>query len=152
MRSCLICDEPLIGPEVFRIRIGGVSYDEDENGTTLVQFVQQPGVDSFQDGTTIKWLCRSCAVERGILLRELDYGTCQIYHGKDCCGMGFEPLSEHSSDCVLEVERGTLHKNESGKGPSVVFITQDGGCVHFNCACDDPWRLPLCDLRSPDTP
>lgn len=151
MKNCLICDEPLSGPEVFRIRIGGVAYEEDANGTTLVQFVQKAGHDHFEDGSTIKWVCRHCAIQRGIRTGELDYGSCEISNGSEC-GMGFEEWTEPGSDCVLEVERGVLHENGGGKGPSVVFITKEGGCVHFNCACDDPWRLPLCDLPNLDVP
>jgi len=150
VRTCLLCDELLDGPEVYRIRIGGVAYEETEE-TMLVQFIQQPGRDYFQDGSTIKWLCNRCARSNGIETRELDYGSCKI-HGEGC-GLSFEEWDQPGSDCVLEVERGVLHNNASGeKGPPDVFITEEGGCVHFNCACQDPWRLPLCDLRSPDTP
>jgi hypothetical protein len=153
VRTCLLCDNPLTGPEVYRIRIGGVSYEESDapQDLMMVQFVQEPGRDYFQDGSTAKWVCHSCAVDRGILTKELDYGSCQIDHGGDFCGLAFEEWSEPGSDCVLEVERGVLHHNASDRGPPIVFITQDGGCVHFNCACDDPWRLPLCELSS-DSP
>jgi len=152
VRNCLVCDEFLNGPEVYRIRIGGVSYEEDKEGATLVQFIQEPGKDYFQDGSTAKWMCRDCARDRGILTQELDYGSCQIDNEGDRCGMSFEEWTQPGSDCVLEVERGMLHKNNSGRGPPVIFITEEGGCVHFNCACDDPWRLPLCELQSSDTP
>ena len=145
MRTCLLCDEPLTGPEVYRIRIGGVSYEENE-GTTMVQFVQEPGRDYFQDGSTAKWICHRCARERGLQAGDLDYGSCQLENCGNFCGLAFEECSEPGSDCVLEVERGVLHHNSADKGPPVVFITQEGGCVHFNCACDDTWRLPLCEL------
>lgn len=152
VRRCLLCEDHILEYEVIRIRIGGVLYEENEDGDWIVQFIQQTGRDRFQDGSTTKWVCKSCANEHNVFTRELDYGSCAIVNGRSLCDLQFEQYNEPSSDCVLEVERGYLQTNNSDKGPSVIFTTEEGGNVHFECACDEPWGLPLRELAFQDAP
>ena len=172
MRVCLTCDEPLPGPEAFRISIGGVTYD-DIHGTCFVQ----KDYDDFRDGSQMKWLCRPCAIEHDIFIGELALDVCLAVEGRDLCNHTFEPACSKQSETVLLVEWGSL--GFEGKGNAFVVAKKDpdsscpncggrgitgrgkfirkcrcnyvAGHIHYNCACD-AWRLPLYDIQPAEAP
>lgn len=168
MKLCIACDEPLPGPEAFRIRIGGVIYDENHGA----QFVQEE-CDVFRDGSTTKWLCRSCAVEHDVYISELEFDSCQAVDGRTPCNQTFEPSFTAQSECVLLVEWGSL--DFTGKSNPFVTAKKEpdlrcprcrgrgragreecrcvevAGHIHYNCACDS-WRLPLYDIPPKEAP
>jgi hypothetical protein len=142
----MACDEPLVGPGVFRLRIGGVTYDENHGA----QFIQER-CDSFRDGTLTKWLCVRCATQHKVFIDDLEYDVCGAINGSARCGSTFEPVESPQSETVLLVEWGTQCKNASDKGPDETFIIQTGGHIHFNCACD-AWEMPIWNIEPTDTP
>lgn len=149
MKRCLYCDRPIVGPGVFRIRIGGVTYDD----VYGAQFVQSQ-LDYFRDHTKTKWLCADCAAEREVFIDELEKDACRAPEGLGgICGNTFEPIdNEDQSECVLLFEWGVLQK--SAKGPGEVFIADEEvptGHVHFNCACEG-WELPFWSIEARDEP
>ena len=144
MRVCFACDEPLPGPEAFRIRIGGVAYDERHGA----RFIQE-SYDEFRDGSQIKWLCRSCAVEHDVFVDELELDVCRAVEGRTHCNNTFEPACSKQSETVLLIEWGAFTCGD--KGPGVTFVSAAKGHIHFNCACD-AWRLPLYDIPPAEAP
>lgn len=143
----MACDEPLLGPGVFRIRIGGITYDENRGA----RFIQER-CDSFRDGKLTKWMCIRCATNHGVYVDDLEYDVCGAVDGGIRCGSTFEPIDSTQSETVLLVEWGSLCENASDKGPGEAFIAEVGGHIHFNCACD-VWRMPIWNLDEPaDTP
>jgi hypothetical protein len=86
-RTCFICDELIEGPWLFRIRIGGTIYDNQE-----MLFVQDP-IDQFQDSTKVKWLCGQCAENAGLQIDNLEIETCRAPEGiHGCCDRTFQPV------------------------------------------------------------
>jgi len=153
MRACVACGEPLNGPGVFRIRIGGVTYDE-QHGALFIQ----ERCDSFRDGSMTQWLCVRCANQHGVYVDDLEDDVCGAVDGRSSCGGTFEPIESEQSETVLRLEWGTVMENISGKGPGETFVVQKdedgdliGGHIHFICACD-AWRIPLWDIEPADTP
>jgi len=149
MKTCLNCDNSIVGPGVFRIRIGGVTYD-DVHGAL---FVQTPE-DYFRDHTKTKWLCVECATEKEIYIDELEADACRAPDGLGAtCGQTFEPVDNvDQSECVLLIEWGVLQK--AAKGPGEAFVTDKevpAGHVHYNCACEG-WELPLWSIEPKDAP
>jgi len=142
----MACDESLTGPGVFRLRIGGVTYDENHGA----RFIQER-CDSFRDGTLTKWLCVNCAAQHKVYVDDLEYDVCGAVGGRARCGMTFEPVESSQSETVLLVEWGSLCENASGKGPAEAFITEVGGHIHFSCACD-VWGMPIWNIDPADTP
>ena len=152
MRICLTCDEPITGPEAFRILIGGVTYDT----RNRLRFIR--GVDEFRDGSKTKWLCRRCALEHDIYVDELEFDICRAVEGQTPCNEPFEPLDGigEPSECVLRIEWGKFVFNEGGKGADVGFEPLkpkevNCGHVHYNCA-ESAWGLPLYSIPPPESP
>jgi hypothetical protein len=144
MRMCLKCDESIVGPWAFRIRIGGVTHDE-FHGTL---FVQDPA-DHFLDYTKTKWLCRRCAEESGLWIGHLKLDACRVPDGLITCKQPFQPVEEPNCESVLLVEWGQFCTGD--KGPGEMFLAANSAHVHFNCACDG-WGLPLWSISPGDTP
>lgn len=146
---CLKCDEPLLGPGAFRIRIGAVTYDSHFGAL----FCQDP-CDHFNDETKTKWLCPYCAEQSGIYIDELldEQGRpdrCMVRDGGKPCFQTFEDVDSEKSESVLLVEWGQFCQSE--KGPGEMFITSQFAHVHFVCACDG-WGLPLWSIPPRDCP
>jgi hypothetical protein len=140
MRPCLICDEE-VDPECFRIQIGGVSY-------TKEKVVFSPDGDSFEDGSTVKWLCARCASNVQLYIEELGTDKCEL------CKTTFVPQEAYLSESVMRLEWGCLENNSSSKGAQVVFVPDKApdksAHVHFSCACNI-WSLPLWSLEHDDS-
>ena len=148
-RICLKCDEPIVGPWAYRIRIGGVTYDEIHGPC----FVQDPR-DHFTDDTKTKWLCEKCACESGIDMLNLRLDQCLAPEWGQSCSKTFQPVEYPDNDeQILLVERGQLCPNNKGPGigPEEMFEPVQAAHVHFMCACDG-WSLPLWNLPPSDTP
>ncbi len=139
----MACDEPLLGPGAFRLRIGGITYDDSYGA----RFVQER-CDSFRDGSLTKWMCVRCASSYGVYVDDLEYDVCGAIDGGARCGNTFEPVESPQSETILLVEWGSLCENASGKGPSETFISEVGGHIHFNCACE-AWNMPIWNLDEP---
>jgi hypothetical protein len=92
-----------------------------------------------------------CAAQHDVFVDDLDYDVCGAIDGEARCGSTFEPIESSQSETVLLVEWGALTANVSGKGPDETFITEVGGHIHFNCACD-AWRIPIWDVDPMDAP
>ena len=146
MRLCMACGEALIGPGVFKIRIGGVTYDDNHGA----RFIQER-CDSFRDGSTTQWLCVRCADQQGVYIDDLETDVCGAIDGGTRCGQTFEPAESYQAETVLLLEWGKLMDNVSGKGPSVTFVSEVSGHIHFVCACD-VWRIPIWNIEPTDTP
>lgn len=143
-RVCLKCDRPILTAWAFRIRIGGVTYDEYHGA-----LFQQDENDYFRDHSKTKWLCRQCAEESGVYVAQLDTDTCRAPEDTEQCGCTFEPLESDQAESVLLVEWGQFCPSQ--KGPGEMFMSSQSGHVHFNCACDG-WGLPLWSIEPSDTP
>lgn len=126
-----------MGSECFKILIGSIEYGP------VTQFVPDEDDGSFQDGTSVKWLCKDCADEAGLYLDELNTECCEL------CRTTFVPKEAYLSESVIRLEWGGLIQNESTKGPRIVFVSDKSAHVHFSCACDT-WGLPLWNLGYAD--
>jgi hypothetical protein len=135
------------GPCLFRILIGGVTYDD--NGE--VHFVQDCR-DHFPDHAKAKWLCYECAEELEIYVDELDFDVCRAPEAGSVCGRTFQPAEEDDSESVIRIEWGVLRQNSSDdKGSDEYFVPSEGGHVHYWCLAE-AYEFPLHTIPYVDEP
>jgi len=126
--QCLACQEPIdLTPGSVFHRLQVVSLYLGHSGLEFEE-------DRFEDGESLKWLCTSCAHERGILTLYLDEEYCTL------CSQEFE--MEGESDCpdvVVRVEELKIRQNRLGL---LAHDCLNVGHVHIMCVVDD-WDLPI---------
>jgi hypothetical protein len=142
-RQCLGCDLEISERGLFRIRIGGILYDEQG-----VKFSQSQD-DYFGDHTSTKWLCNRCAEERSLYINELGTEKCLAPECGTICDQTFEPVTSLVSESVLLIEWGRMCPSLKAGGEA--FQAEYQAHVHYNCACDG-FDLPLWNISPQDEP
>lgn len=146
MKPCLMCGADIAGPGLFRIKIGGVTYDNEGDA----HFIRQE-VDHFPDHTTEKWLCGQCAEKIELYIDELDFDVCRAPEGESICGRTFEPIEEDDSESVICIEWGKLIEIMTEHGPEEEFQPSEGGHLHYWC-CAEGFELPFHTIPYTDEP
>lgn len=136
--TCLLCDEPVLGPAVLRLRHGAIRRRK-----RGVQFIPLP----FDDGAKIKWVCYRCASGTTAMADEGFRFSSKLQklslEGWCClCHRDIEPYPLKQWSSVILLERG--FNEPSGKGSFDMFRSKESGHVHFFCMDDidiELWRL-----------
>lgn len=144
MRTCLLCDEPIVGPWAFRLRVGGISHFDELHGA---QFVQEP-CDHFRDYSKAKYLCRKCAEHSGLYIGQLELDACRVPQGTLVCKGDFETEESETSSAVIEIGWGQFCPSD--KGPGELFVPTHVAHAHFDCVCDG-YGIPLWSIEPKDS-